>query len=165
MVGALDRRIDAAALATAARALPAWELRLAGGVEDPEIAALGGLANVELTGEIPYPAVPGFLAGLDVALVPYRDLPITRAIDPVKLYEAFAAGLPVVARRLPGLAGWAEPLVRFYDLPEELAPAIEAARAADTPELRRRRREAIAEHTWDRRAADLRRAIDGLGGG
>jgi len=100
-VGALGPWFDVEAVQAAARALPGWRFRLAGQVEDPEVAALAALPNLETVGEIPFADVPGFLAGHDVALVPFRDLPLTRAVDPVKLYEALAMGLPVVARRLP----------------------------------------------------------------
>ncbi|HEY0512494.1 MAG TPA: glycosyltransferase, partial [Thermoanaerobaculia bacterium] len=117
-VGALGPWFDVEAVEAAARAFPRWRFLLAGRVEDPEVAALAALPNLETVGEIPFTDVPRFLAGLDVALVPFRDLPLTRAVDPVKLYEALAMGLPIVARRLPETERWAEPLVHLYDDPE-----------------------------------------------
>ncbi len=162
-VGALDGRIDAAALEAAARELPGWEFRLAGRIEDPRVGALGRLPNVELLGEIPYPRVPGFLAGLDVGLAPYRDLPATRAVDPVKLYEMLAVGLPVAVRRLPAVERWRPPLVYPYDDPGSLAITLVAARREDREELRHRRREAAAAESWPRRAAALLAAIAALG--
>jgi glycosyltransferase involved in cell wall biosynthesis len=162
-VGALDGRIDAEALAAAATALPGWELRLAGRVEDPRIGALRQLPNVTLLGEIPYPLVPTFLAALDVGMVPYRDLPITRAIDPVKLYEMLALGLPVALLRLPATARWEPPLVQPYDDGGGLAAALLAARRSDRDELRQRRRRAAGEESWERRAATLLAALDSLG--
>ena len=112
-VGALGPWFHSAALRAAAERHPEWRIRLAGEVEDSEVAALGRLPNVELLGEIPFRDVPAFLSTADVALVPFRDLPLTRAVDPVKLYEALALGLPVVARRLPETA----PLGRAAGLP------------------------------------------------
>ena len=161
--GALDGRIDAEALAAAAEALPGWEFRYAGRVEDSRIRALGRLPNVTLLGEIPYPLVPAFLAGLDVGLVPYRDLPRTRAIDPVKLYEMLAVGLPVAFRRLPATARWSEPLAYPFAAPEGLVAALLAARREDRDELRRRRQRAAAEESWERRAATLLASFAALG--
>lgn len=159
-VGALDDRIDAAALETAARAHPGWGFRLAGRIESPAVAALRRLSNVELTGEIPHRRVPAFLAGLDLGLVPYRDTPLTRAIDPVKLYEMLAAGLPVALRRLPGTrpagaAALAPPMVYPYDDPADLPALLARAQAEDAPEHRASRRAAAREESWDRRAAEL----------
>jgi glycosyltransferase involved in cell wall biosynthesis len=154
-VGALGPWFDVEALEAAARALPGWRFRLAGQVEDPEVAALAGLPNLETLGEIPFGDVPGFLSGLDVALVPFRDLPLTRAVDPVKLYEALAMGLPVVARRLPETARWSEPLVYLYDDPEGFVRQVRRAVAEQSPEIARERRRVAEGESWDRRASTL----------
>jgi glycosyltransferase involved in cell wall biosynthesis len=158
-VGALGPWFDVEAVQEAARALPDWRFRLAGRVEDPEVAALASLPNLETVGEIPFADVPGFLSELDVALVPFRDLPLTRAVDPVKLYEALAMGLPVVARRLPETERWAEPLVYLYDDPESFVRQVRRAVAERTPELARERRRAAEGESWDRRAAELIQAV------
>jgi glycosyltransferase involved in cell wall biosynthesis len=154
-VGALGPWFDVEALAAAARAVPGWRFRLAGQVEDPEVAALSGFPNLETVGEIPFADVPNFLSGLDAALVPFRDLPLTRAVDPVKLYEALAMGLPVVARRLPETERWAEPLVYLYDDPESFVRQLRRALAERSPELAAERRRVAEGESWDRRAAEL----------
>jgi glycosyltransferase involved in cell wall biosynthesis len=164
-VGALGPWFDVEALEAAARAFPGWRFRLAGQVEDPEVAALSGLPNLETVGEIPFADVPDFLAGLDAALVPFRDLPLTRAVDPVKLYEALAMGLPVVARRLPETERWAEPLVYLYDDPESFVRQVRRALAERSPELAAERRRVAEGESWDRRAAELLGSVGALAEG
>jgi len=161
-VGALGPWFDVEAVQEAARTLSGWRFRLAGRVEDPEIASLCALPNLETVGEIPFAEVPGFLAGLDVALVPFRDLPLTRAVDPVKLYEALATGLPVVARRLPETERWREPLVYLYDDPQDFVRQLRRAVAEHTPELAHERRRAAENESWDRRVAELLQAVSPL---
>lgn len=158
-VGALGPWFDTEAVRAAALRHPEWRIRLAGRIESPEVEALTALANVEAVGEIPFQEVPGFLAGAGVSLVPFRDLPLTRAVDPVKLYESLALGLPVVARRLPETERWAEPAVYLYDSPEGFVAQLERALAEDTPERRLARRSLAREETWDRRAAALLGAV------
>ncbi len=158
-VGALGPWFDVEAVEAAARELPDWRFRLAGQVEDPEVAALAELRNLETLGEIPFCEVSGFLSGLDVALVPFRDLPLTRAVDPVKLYEALAMGLPVVARRLPETERWAEPLVYLYDDPEGFVRQVRRAVAEQSPEIARERRRVAEGESWDRRAATLLESV------
>lgn len=158
-VGALGPWFDAEAVGQAARALPDWRFRLAGRVEDPRVAALSSLPNLGTVGEIPFAEVAAFLSDLDVALVPFRDLPLTRAVDPVKLYEALAMGLPVVARRLPETERWSEPLVYLYDDPESFVRQLQRAVERRNPELARERRRAAEGESWDRRAAELLQAV------
>lgn len=161
-VGALGPWFDVEAVEAAVRAFPEWRFQLAGQVEDPEVAALSGLPNLETVGEIPFTDVHRFLSGLDVALVPFRDLPLTRAVDPVKLYEALAMGLPVVARRLPETERWAEPLVYLYDDPQGFVRQVRRAVTERTPETARERRRVAEGESWDRRAAELLRAVAAL---
>ena len=154
-VGALGPWFDADALARAARALPQWTFRLAGRVEDEAVRALARLANVSLVGEIPYAIVPDFLSRVDVALVPFRDTALTRAVDAVKMYEYLAAGLPVVARDLPGLTRWGAPAVYHYDAPQGLAAAITLANDEDSPSSAFRRHDLLHAETWRTRATNL----------
>jgi glycosyltransferase involved in cell wall biosynthesis len=158
-VGALGPWFHTAAVREAARRHPDWGFRLAGEVEDPAVAALSELPNVELLGEIPFREVPPFLAGLDVAVVPFRDLPLTRAVDPVKLYEALAMGLPVVARRLPETERWAEPLVYLYDSAEGFVRQLERSLAERTRQLAGERRQLAEGESWDCRSGELLKTV------
>lgn len=153
-VGALAGWFDAAAVGALAVARPQWRIRLAGHVESREVERLGRLGNVELLGEIPYEQVPSFLAGLHALIVPFHDQPLTRAVDPVKFYEALAAGLPVVSRRLPALARWQEPLVYAYDEGGLLA-ATERALDGDGETMAQQRRERASVETWGVRAEQV----------
>lgn len=157
-VGALASWVDADALRHAARARPEIEFFIAGRVEDRAFAELEREPNLRLIGEIPHTAVPQFLAALDIALVPFRDLPLTRAVDPVKLYEALAVGAPVVARRLPEIARWST-LLELYDTPTELPAALDRALADPGAEARAARRAAVVGESWAERAAALERLV------
>jgi glycosyltransferase involved in cell wall biosynthesis len=62
---------------------------------------LGG--RLILTGRVPYERIPSLAAAADVFLLPFRCVPATEHIVPIKLYEYMAAGKPVVATPLPGV--------------------------------------------------------------
>jgi glycosyltransferase involved in cell wall biosynthesis len=163
-VGALAHWIDAEAIERAARTLRDWTFELAGRVESPAVERLRALPNVRLRGEIPYAQVPAFLARLHALFIPFVDSPLTRAVDAVKLYEAMAVGVPVVAPALPEVARWPAPLVELYPDRDSLASVLTAAVTADSPELRRARRAAVIEETWAARANRLTRAVADLAG-
>ena len=58
-----------------------------------------------------------------VLVMPYADLPVTRAMQPLKLKEYLATGRPVVARSLPALQEWHDCL-DLVDTPEAFARAV-----------------------------------------
>ena len=162
-VGALAEWFDVDAVARLAKHCPHWPIRLAGRVENDAVAGLATAESVELLGEIPYASVAPFLAGLSVLVIPFQDTPLTRAVDPVKLYEAFATGLPVVARRLPELERWSPPLVYLYDDAAELPSLLERALEEDSGEASAQRREHAEAASWTVRAASLLEGLERYG--
>jgi glycosyltransferase involved in cell wall biosynthesis len=120
-------------------------------------------ANVHRLGEKPPGALAAYIHHCDVCLIPFRDTPLTRCSFPMKFFEYLACGRPVVTAPLPALAEHRrEPLVFTYDAPEGFLPAIARARTADTPELRRARRELAEDHGWERRCREVEALLEEL---
>lgn len=59
------------------------------------------LENTYFLGERPYSEIPKYLHRFDVCLIPFKLTPLTLDTHPIKIYEYFAAGKPVVTARLP----------------------------------------------------------------
>ena len=55
-----------------------------------------GLTNILFPGRQPREAIPGYLAAADVCLVPLRRSEVFKTAIPCKMFEAMAAGKPVV---------------------------------------------------------------------
>ncbi|MBN2171837.1 MAG: glycosyltransferase [Candidatus Krumholzibacteriota bacterium] len=117
-------------------------------------------ANLRFIGQRPYAQVPAWLAGAQAALIPFVRNALTEAVDPVKLYEYLAAGLPVVATpfspELADLAGG----VFLAETAEAFAAALR--RVLDAPPPPGRLRELAAPRRWERVLAPLVEAIEAL---
>lgn len=157
-VGSLESWFNVELVKSAALARPDWRFVLIGRVGSENLAALRQIPNVSFMGYVPYQELPSHLAKMDVAIIPFIRTPLILATNPVKLYEYFACGLPVVASRLPELEPYSE-LVRFADNPEEFVTEIENAIRTDTPELHVKRREAVVGESWAARYAEISAAI------
>ncbi|MBI1379692.1 MAG: glycosyltransferase [Planctomycetaceae bacterium] len=155
-------------LVDAMASLPHAQLLVAGG-PDGEAKQLerraAGLANVRIDGFVEPTRVAEYLAAADVGVVPNRSQPAisARYTSPLKVFEAMAAGLPLVASDLPSL----RELLRHGEDAWLVAPDDSAALAAglrrllDDGDLRRAlSQKGLArsvEHTWDARAQRLLR--------
>jgi GT2 family glycosyltransferase len=113
---------------------------------------------VRLLGEKHYRELPGYLRGFDVCTLPFRMNRLTKAVDPVKMYEYFSQGKPVVSTPLPELAPLAE-LLYFARGPEEFAAQIDRAVAEKDGSLARKRIAFASENTWRRRFDEIDAAI------
>jgi glycosyltransferase involved in cell wall biosynthesis len=66
-----------------------------------KLERLQGLANVYHLGRRPYSTLPEYCRGFQAAIVPFRRSALTQSVNPIKLREYAAAGLPVVSTDLP----------------------------------------------------------------
>lgn len=95
--GVIDERLDLDLLAAVADARPDWSLVMVGPVVKIDPAALPRRANIHYLGSKPYAELPTYLAGWQVALMPFAINEATRFISPTKTPEYLAAGRPVVS--------------------------------------------------------------------
>ena len=107
---------------------PDWSFVLIGPDHDGSLARsrLAGLPNVHALGPRPYATLPGYLHRFDVATIPFAINDITLATSPLKLFEYFAAGRPVISTPMPECAAFDE--VRIVRTAEEFSAALDAAR-------------------------------------
>jgi glycosyltransferase involved in cell wall biosynthesis len=148
--GTLAEWIDFPLLAALADRFPGVTFALIGPVEVSP-AALPERPNLRWIGPQPYPTLPAWLARFTVCLLPFHVDGFTRAINPVKLYEYFASGKPVVSTPLPEVLAFGD-LVYVGAGLDGMTGALRAALAEQArSDLAARRRAAAAANTWDQR--------------
>lgn len=158
-IGGIDAHtFDPPLLLDVARRMPEVSFVLIGGSSLP--ADWCRLANVHQLGRKPYAEIAGYMAAMDVLIMPWNKSPWIQACNPIKLKEYLAVGRPVVTTDFPALDGWRD-LVRVADGPEAFATAIRAALAEPYDPAEARRRTAV--ESWDAKAALVRDALQSMG--
>jgi glycosyltransferase involved in cell wall biosynthesis len=113
------------------------------------------LANVHLLGKKPYAELPGWLAGLDVLLLPYVRDEMIRQSRPLKLLECLATGRPTVSIDIPEVRAF-EPHVRVAQTTDHFIQAVREAIHETAPDSTRvSRQHAVRRESWDCRAEQL----------
>lgn len=87
----IDERLDLDLLAAAAAARPDWSFVMIGPVVKVDPVRLPRAANLHWLGPRDYDALPAYLAGWDVALMPFALNEAMRFISPTKTPEHLAA--------------------------------------------------------------------------
>lgn len=95
--GVIDERMDLALVQALADAHPEWSIVMVGPVVKIDPADLPRRDNIHYLGGKTYAELPLYLAGWDVALMPFAINKSTRFISPTKTPEYLAGGKPVVS--------------------------------------------------------------------
>ncbi len=154
--GLVDARIDVDLVAQLARAMPEATFAFVGPRQLPE-GPLDRLENVRFLPAVPYADVPATVHSFDVAVLPYVENRLTERINPLKLREYLATGVPIVATPLPEAARFRD-VIELARRPEEWVAALRRALGEGRARAEERRAR-IAPETWEARAEEFSRHL------
>jgi glycosyltransferase involved in cell wall biosynthesis len=152
--GVMDERLDRNLVAAIAEARPDWQLVMIGPVVKIDPAALPRKSNIHWLGMKKYDALPNYIGGWDIALLPFARNEATRFISPTKTPEYLAAGVPVVATAIRDvIRPYGElGLVRISNSINEFVDAIAECLEEDQAAREKRTAQAdglLARMSWD----------------
>jgi UDP-galactopyranose mutase len=149
--GVIDERLDVELLRELAEARPDWHLVMIGPVVKIDPATLPRSPNIHWLGGKSYAELPRYLAGWDVAMLPFALNDATRFISPTKTLEYLAAGKPVVSTAIRDVVSpyGDDGLVRIADA-ASFPAAVEAALDDPFPAGERAVAGMLARTSWDR---------------
>lgn len=116
--------------------------------------ALNDLVRVVRLPAIPYEDLPRLAHEATVLIMPYADLPVTQAMQPLKLKEYLATGKPAVVRDLPANRFWADAL-DLVRTPEEFSRAVSRRLLEGLPASQRCGRERLRAESWAAKACQF----------
>ena len=158
--GSLAKWLDSRLLDEVMQVHPEWDFIFIG----PEYVFGGAdfnrtLPNCHCLGPIPYAVLPAYASCFDIAMLPFVRGEIARATSPVKLFEYFALGKPVIVT--PDMAEcMAFKEVFVADGPKDFARQVEKALAVGRdPQATAALRRLAGDNSWDRRAEELIRGV------
>lgn len=125
--GVVDERFDTALLAELARQRQDLHFIIVGPIVKIDEESLPKAPNIHYLGKRHYNDLPAYLAGWDVAILPFAHNSATRFISPTKTPEYLAAGCPVVSTSIKDVVRpYGElGIISIADTPEGFSRAID----------------------------------------
>ncbi|QRM19918.1 glycosyltransferase [Dechloromonas sp. TW-R-39-2] len=111
--------------------------------------------NVEFVGEVEYSRLTEYLYSFDVAILPFKVLPLTLATNPVKVYEYLSSGCPVVSVDLPEMRFFDDCVDVVTNVPQFIERIAEKLNRSEDEGLIVKRKAFAEAQTWESRARDL----------
>jgi glycosyltransferase involved in cell wall biosynthesis len=162
-VGNISGWLNVGLVEAVARLLPAVNFLFVG-PEDPWVNtdSVKRLPNVSFAGRMPYDETPCVIAACKACWMPLVGGAEADRDIPVKVFEYFALGKPVVATPLPELERYRRRgLLSVGTTAEEVAQAITKALAEDDEHLVLRRVRVAREHSWEKLITKVLRVLRG----
>ncbi len=160
--GVIDERTDLDLLRGVAALRPDWQIVMLGPVVKIDPATLPKAPNLHYLGQKEYAVLPDYIAGWDVAILPFAHNESTRFISPTKTPEYLAAGCPVVST---SIADVVEPygrlgLALIADSPPDFVRQVERALGRDSAAQRAESDAFLAGNSWDMTFASMASLVD-----
>ena len=118
-----------------------------------DLARYRAYPNLHFLGRKPYADLPAYCRHFDVGLIPFKVNDLTRSVNPIKLREYLAAGLPVVSTPMPEVRQYNH-LIRISDSVDSFIKAIEES-LADDSQARLRRSQSMRSESWPEKVATI----------
>ncbi len=149
--GVVDGRIDVAYIKALSQKLQQGTIVLMGPQQNPP-AELARLSRVHMAPPARLSQLPAVAHEAAVLIMPYADLEVTRAMQPLKLKEYLATGRPVVASDLPAVQPW-EDCLDIARSPDEFADRVVQRIAENiSPEQAACRSRRLPAESWEVKA-------------
>jgi len=154
--GLIDPRLDSGLVRHLASQLTEGTILLIGPQADAD-QGLASMPRVRQLPALPYDQLPALAREARVLIMPYANLPVTRAMQPLKLKEYLATDKPTVVSDLPAVSPWADCL-DIARTPAEFTRAVLARLDSGLPEAQRAARFRLQSESWQAKALEFCRA-------
>ncbi len=165
--GVIDERLNIDLLDQLSALQPDWQFVLVGPVVKIDPSSLPRRSNIHWLGAKDYDALPSYLSGWDIAMMPFALNASTRFISPTKTPEYLAGGKPVIS---PSIVDVVSPyadlgLVQIADTPAAfVAIAADLLLRGTPPGWLVQVDKFLSARSWEKTVADMEMLIEkGLG--
>jgi glycosyltransferase involved in cell wall biosynthesis len=155
--GLIHEWINLSLIKAVAQAHPDWSIVMIGKVS-ADIADFKAMGNVFFLGQKSYMDLPGYCKAFDVALIPFVINDLTRSVNPIKLREYLAAGLPVVSVDLPEVQKYEE-IVRISRDTNDFIRNIENCLTTADEKEKVKRSVTMKGEDWKSKVAEIENII------
>lgn len=156
--GLIDERMDIGFVKRLADDISEGTVIMAGPAASTPILSQLSHSNILTPGNLTYDQLPILAAISDVLIMPYRDIPVTHQMQPLKMTEYLATGRPAVVRRLPACEAWADAM-DLVENAEQFSKIAQLRAKNGIPEAQKAARRRLEQESWAEKARQFKEII------
>ncbi|MDR1159951.1 MAG: glycosyltransferase [Syntrophomonadaceae bacterium] len=116
-------------------------------------------ANIHWLGFKDYDLLPSYARVFDVGIIPFKNTRMVSAVNPIKMWEYMAVGMPIVTTAVPETLKHGS-LLWYSRTREEFFQNISAALNENSEERKNQRREIARHNSWLSRAQSIKQLLE-----
>ncbi|MBU1627212.1 glycosyltransferase [bacterium] len=155
--GLLDDRFDQDLICKVAKTKPEWSIVLISKTVVP-ITKLEECKNIHILGQRDYKTLPAYCKAFDIGIIPYILNEQTENVNPIKLREYLASGIPVVSTKLPEVVKYDQVALIAADH-DDFMKSLEIALKENTREKIMERMKFVEKESWKSKAEEISNII------
>jgi len=129
------------------------------GKQSVDVASLKSSPNCHFLGQKPYSELVSYARLFDIGLIPFKVNELTRNVNPIKLKEYLALGIPVISVDIPEVHAYRH-VVRIADSYDEYDRMLKEELSGNHLATREEIDRAAMEETWDRKVEEISGLIE-----
>lgn len=114
--------------------------------------------NIHFLGKKNYTTIPDYVNFFDVCTIPFKRNQFAHAINPVKIYEYFALGKPVVACKTQEISNFSD-LLYIAENKNDFLDQLEKALSEQDSRIQRERKTVAKSNDWSFKAESIKKAL------
>ena len=159
-IGALASWVDIGLVDEISKSYPSDNILMVGA--NIGISKLPKRDNITYLGQQSYELIPAFLNMMDVALIPFKVNQITRATNPIKMYEYLSLGKPIVSSLIPEVVPYKE-LIYISKENTDFIKNVGIALQENSVLLKEKRKNIAIYNSWKSRVDEIEEIISSSG--
>jgi glycosyltransferase involved in cell wall biosynthesis len=156
-IGAVSTWCDFELIGNLARSFPDCSIVMVGPYLN--VNELPKHANLYWLGGKPYEQLASYAQLFDVGIIPFRVSSMIESVNPIKMWEYMAVGMPVVTTALPEVLKYSD-LLLYSEDQEQFIENIKIALYNDTLQKRQQRMKLAWQNSWKIRAQKIKGIIE-----
>ena len=114
--------------------------------------------NVHFLGKKSYQELPKYMTNFDICIIPHKKNELTESMNPIKLYEYFAIGKPIISTDIAGVRKYND-VIEIAQSYEEFVNFAENLLKNDSKDLKNKCLQYAQGNSWQRRVEERERIL------
>ena len=154
-----EDRMDFELIKYVAKKKKDWSLVFVGPIAINLNSHFKNISNVYFLGQKSYHDLPMYMDNFDICVIPHKKNKVTESMNPIKLFEYFKSGKPIVSTDVAGVRDFSD-VVKIATNSDEFIEHCDDVMRGESYDVVEKRFEYAQSNSWNKRVCQIEKIIN-----